>query len=171
MVSSIVKFFDNGSGKVVMNAFKTDIFLYKAIGTTINVYHKEMGRVLWVPGRGWKVGSFGRGGVYAAEPQETWQPYYADSISIVNNYSGLLPSISPSAASRACSSRNSSVCDCRLWAVGLGISIPASSGGGGPDIEGSTPSASASLEVRSVTGHGTVVIKGQVINIGDVEAT
>jgi hypothetical protein len=112
-----------------------------AIGTTITVYHKEM-RKSW----------FGLRPSY-----ETWVETAVDIVRVTNLYDGILPSLAPGVSSISCQEDNNSRCDCRLWSVGIGIKVKASSPGT-PDWDTTRPDSGASLEVRSVRANGAATI-------------
>jgi hypothetical protein len=132
-----------------MEAYIISAFVYKAIGTSVTVRHKETAR-----------GFLGLGPL-----RERWVDRRAQGITIINRYSGLLPTLSSAAAERTCTSRNASHLDCRLWALGAGISIPASPRDGLPNTREAMPAASASLEVRAVVGTAFVTINGEVVGL------
>lgn len=155
MANRDTKYSSDGSWQVEIVAFKINLFFYKTIGTTVTVRHKETRR-------SW----FGLGA-----PYEAWVERPAESISINNTYEGILPSTIPGVALRSCSVTNASSCDCRLWSVGIGISMDASPSPGTPDWNTSHPGSGASLEVRSVRGIGTAAIAGNLIHVGEVQAS
>lgn len=155
MATRDVQYTNDGSWQVEIVAFKTNLFFYKAIGTTITVRHKETRR-------SW----FGWGPAY-----EAWVERPAERINITNTYEGILPSTIPGVASRSCSESNKSSCDCRLWSAGIGISVEASPSPGTPEWGTSRPSSGASLEVRSVRGSGSAFISGNLIRLGEVQAS
>jgi hypothetical protein len=154
MADRDLKFTKDGNWQVEIVAFKIDLFVYKAIGTTITARRREKAR-------SW----FGLGPEY-----ETWVERPVDEIGVANVYEGILPSTISGVASRSCQERNRSSCDCRLWSVGLGIKVDASASSGGPDTDTAFPSRGSSLEVRSVTGSGSAFINGEVVRLAAVRA-
>jgi hypothetical protein len=154
MADKDVQYSQDGLWQIELVAFKINLGVYKAIGTTIRVRHKETQR-------SW----FGLGSSY-----EAWVERSVESISISNVYEGILPSTVPGAASKSCSESSTSSCDCRLWSVGIGISVDASASPGSPDWGTSSPSPGASLDVRTVRGSGTALIAGESIRVGEVQA-
>lgn len=156
MSDTVKKTSNDGSWEAELHAFKINLIAYKAIGATLTVRHREMRRPWWAP---WSA------------PQPTWVSRAVPQLSVGNTYKGLLPSLTPAAASRSCSASNSSSCDCRLWAVGVGISMDASASTGLPDPGTTTPGGGASLDVRSVDSTGRVTLPGgETISLGPVSA-
>lgn len=151
-----VKYTNDGNWQVEMVAFKINLFFYKAIGSTITVRHMEARRRWWL---------------WWEPPHIEWVKRPADNITINNSFEGILPDTIPGAAFRSCSTSKASRCDCRLWSVGIGISVDASPSPGDPDWGTTRPSSAASLDVRSVRGSGYAVIAGAMIQVGEVRAS
>ncbi len=155
MASKQIKYTKDNMWQVEITAFHINLFVYKAIGATMKVRHKEKSR-----------GFLGLGG-----GQEKWVERSVQGLRIDNLYEGLLPSLTSGAARRSCSVQNKSTCDCRLWSAGVGISMDANPNTGYPDLNTTMPSAAASLDVRSVTSMGYATINGESVTIGPVSAT
>jgi hypothetical protein len=153
MASKDVKETPDGQWQVELNAFATNLFVYKAIGSAIVTRRWERRR-----------GFLGIGG------GEGWVERPVDGLTVSNSYEGILPSTVPGVARRSAATRNSSSCDERLWSVGIAMTIPASADSGLPDPGHATPGGAASLDVRSVEGRGTALIAGLRLDLGPVDA-
>ena len=155
MAATVSKTSSDGTWRVELSAFKTNLLVYKAIGATLNVQHRERARSWWP----W--------GPYV----DKWVDRAVPALSVQNAYQGVLPSLAPSVANRSCGATNASSCDCRLWAVGIGISVDASANTGLPDPGTAGPSGGASLDVRSVTSNGRATLPGgEVVAVGPATA-
>jgi hypothetical protein len=147
----------DGNWTAELRAFKINLFVYKAIGATLTVRHKQLRRSRWAP---WSA------------PQPAWVAGVVPDISISNTYQGLLPSLSPAAARRSCSAVQASSCDCRLWSIGVSISMDASADTGLPNPGTTLPGAGPSLDVRSVDSNGSATLpNGEVLALGPVSAS
>jgi hypothetical protein len=154
MASTVTMVSKDGTWQAELAAFHTDVFFYKAIGATLRVRHKEMKRNFF------------------------WESYWLDwverpvpSVSVSDTFSGILPSLTAAAASKFERAANASACDCRLWSVGIGLSMNASAGTGLPDPSTGRPSSGASLEVRSVSATGQALLpNGEVLQVGPATA-
>jgi hypothetical protein len=153
MAGTVTKLSQDGNWQAELGAFNINLFFYKAIGATIRVRHKEMKRNFF------------------------WESYWLDwveksvpGLSVTDTFSGLLPNLSPAAASRSERASNASSCDCRLWSVGIGISMDASADTGLPNPNTASPGG-ASLEVRSVSATGQAILpNGEVLMVGPATA-
>ena len=146
MASEMTLYTRDRTWKAELHAFKNSLFVYKSIGTEVTVYHLEhTHRFLF----------FGN--------KIDWVKKPADAISISNHYTGLLPSLTPSAADRGAEAKNVDSLEEKLYAAGIGITLY------GPPIEGGSVGGNASLEVRTVTGQITVRIGNEVLR-GTVDA-
>ena len=154
MSDTDIRYSKDGNWKVEFKAFKTNLFVYKEIGTKITVYHKDLAR-----------GFLGLG---SKKPR--WVERPATSLSIYNTFEGTLPNLSPSAAQRSASRENADSCECKLWSAGIGVSMDASASPGLPDVGTAKPSPKALLDVRSVRGRGTVFIGQEMIVLQEVYA-
>ena len=145
----------DGMWMATMGAFEINLFLYKAIGTKVDVFHKEQRHS----------GPFGWSGPLV----DKWVPGNADSIRIRNIYYGATAAAANAYGLGYCpppgqfSGPTPSV-DCRVWAVGIGgswnwdkpIGLSGDLPGGLPPNPTGTPGAI--LDVRAVSGTATVSI-------------
>jgi uncharacterized protein DUF3892 len=152
----------DGMWKATMGAFDLNLFFYKAIGTKIDVFHKEQRHS----------GPFGWWGPLV----DTWVPANADSITITNTYYGATAAAANAFGLGSCpppgtASGARPSLDCRLWAVGIGVSVtydkPLGLSG---DLPGGlppnpSPTPGATLDVRAVSGRGTVIIGNVPLNL------
>jgi hypothetical protein len=153
MAGTVTQLSRDGNWQAELGAFNINLFFYKAIGATLRVRHKEMKRNFF------------------------WESYWLDwvekpvpSLSVTDTFRGLLANLSPAAASRSERASNASACDCRLWSVGIGISMDASANTGLPNPDTASPSG-ASLEVRSVSATGQAILpNGELISVGPATA-
>ena len=154
MASTVTQLSQDGNWQAELSAFHTDVFFYKAIGATLRLRHKEMHRNFF-----WESYSLG------------WVDKAVPSLSVTDTFSGVLPSLTAAAASRSVRVANNSACDCRLWSIGVGLSMDASSGTGLPDPSTGRPSSGAALDVRSVSATGSAVLpNGEVLTVGPATA-
>ena len=146
---------DDGMWLVTMGAFKLDLLLYAAVGTKVDVFHKEQRRS----------GPFGWSGPLV----DKWVPGNADSIRIRNTYYGATAANANYIGLGQCpplgeSSGQRPSLDCRLWSVGASVSytfdqavgLSGSGPGGLPPNPG--PGGGAKLDVRAVSGIANVTI-------------
>lgn len=145
----------DGMWMATMGAFQISAFFYKAIGTKVDVFHKEQRHS----------GPFGWWGPLV----DKWVPANADSITITNTYFGATAAQANAFGLGNCpppgtpSGARPSL-DCRLWAVGIGINLtydqPLGLSGPGPGglPPNPSPSPGAILDVRAVSGKGMVTI-------------
>jgi Protein of unknown function (DUF3892) len=145
----------DGMWMATMGAFEINAFFYKAIGTKVDVFHKEQRRS----------GPFGWSGPLV----DKWVPANADSIRIRNIYYGATAAAANAYGLGYCpppgefSGARPSL-DCRVWAVGIGgswswdkpIGLSGDLPGGLPPNPTGTPGAI--LDVRAVSGTATVSI-------------
>lgn len=144
--SQVTLFSDDQTWKVQISSFKTNLFFYKAIGTTVDVWHREE-----VPGNIW-------GGAHV-----DWVAKPASSITISNTYTGI---IGTAVGTQHQAQANVSHSELKIWNVGLSLSWDADANTGGPAADPNLPGGSPSLEVNSVTGNAVVLIPGQARPIG-----
>src|SRR5258706_3198208 len=139
MTGTVTKFSNDGNWQAELSAFHFDSPIYRTIGATLSVRHKELHRNFF-----WE--SF----------TVSWVDKPAQSLGVVATFAGILPSLSAAVASRSAHATNASSCDCRLWSVGIGVGLNASAGTGLPSLSETPfpPSGGASLEVRSVSASG-----------------
>jgi hypothetical protein len=151
----------DGMWMATMGAFEQNLFFYKAIGTKVDVFHKEPRRS----------GPFGWWGPLV----DTWVPGNADEIRITNNYFGstareaeaLGLGICPPAGTQS-SPRPSLDCRLQAWGIGGSWTYDKPAGLSGP-IAGlpsnPTPTPGATLDVRAVRGRGSVRIGTEVLTL------
>lgn len=133
MASSLTLFTPDNQWKAVFKAFKNSYFVYKSIGSEVTTYHWEKKKTLW-----WS--------------SWDWVERPVESLSIQNHYAGILPTQVPGVANRSALKRNASYLEEKLWAAGISISIT--------DMGDVSGGGNATLEVRSVGAHISVVING-----------
>lgn len=146
--SKVTRISPDKQWKAEFDAFHNSYFVYKSIGAEATLYHWTLGHKTW----------FGRTG-------PGWKEHPADSIAIACSFQGLLPSLSPSAASRVTTESKVSHSENKLWAFGVNISFDMS----GADLSNPMPGGNAVLDVRSVAAQASVRIGGIELR-GDVEA-
>lgn len=145
------QFTADGTWRATMTAFKLNFFFYKAIGTSIVVHHKEQRRS----------GLFGWWGPFV----DTWIERPADGIRIINTYAGPTARQAEALGLGECSARQQQSLDCRLWAVGIGVSVTYDAPlGGFPPNPTPTPGATI-LDVRAVRGIGMVGVAGESLSL------
>jgi hypothetical protein len=145
----------DGMWMATMGAFEIFLLAYKAIGTKVDVFHKEQRHS----------GPFGWWGPLV----DKWVPANADSIRIRNIYYGATAAAANAYGLGYCpppgefSGARPSL-DCRVWAVGIGgswkydspVGLTGDFPGGLPSNP--TPTPGAILDVRAVSGTATVSI-------------
>jgi hypothetical protein len=152
----------DGMWRATMGAFQISALVYKAIGTKVDVFHKEQRRS----------GPFGWWGPLV----DTWVPANADSIVIRNTYYGATAAGANAFGLGNCpppgtpSGPRPSL-ECKLWAAGVGgtytfdtpLGFSGEGPGGLPTNPG--PSGNATLDVRAVSGKATVTIGHQTLSL------
>lgn len=149
----------DGMWMATMGAGELNLFFYKEIGTKVDVFHKEQRHS----------GPFGWWGPLV----DTWVPANADSITITNTYYGATAAEAQALGLGSCPATPSgprASLDCKLWAVGVGVSVTydkplGATGDFGGLPPNPSPTPGASLEVRAVRGRGTVQIGNQFLTL------
>jgi hypothetical protein len=141
MANQVTLFSVDETWKVQISSFKTNLFFYNAIGTSVDVWHRE------------QVG----GNVWGAAPHTDWVAKAASSISITNAYTGV---IGTAVGTQHQSEVNVAHSELKIWSVGISISFDATASPGGPG-DPNLPGGAPSFEVRSVTGNASVSLPGQ----------
>ena len=152
MAEQVEKMFSDGKYKAVLVAFKFNALVYSAVGGTIRTYRKDQRRQFFIFGP-WI---------------ENWVEDKVDGLAVGCRYFGGVSNLVNLDGRQ--SSRNSSVCDERKWAVGIGVSIDASPTTGGPDFPTTTPSGGAKLEISGVMAQGSATRGGETLQLGPVSA-
>jgi hypothetical protein len=137
--------------KVQISSYKTNLFFYNAIGTSVDVWHLEQ-----VPGNIW-------GGAHT-----DWVARPAIEIVITNMYRGGV--VGTAIGTQRQSQSNVSHSELKIWNFGLSLSWDATASPGGPASESNLPGAAPNLEVRSVTGDVSVVVPGKAPLAGTTTA-
>lgn len=119
MDSELTLFTPDQKWKAELKAFKNNYLVYKSIGSEVRTYHWEQKKTLfWTS---W-----------------AWVEKPVQSLSIVNNYEGLLATQVPGVAQRNAFKRDDSYLEEKLWAAGVSVSITDQgdvSGGGNPILD------------------------------------
>jgi hypothetical protein len=139
MANQVTLFSPDQSWRVQISSFKVNYFFYNAIGTAVDVWHREQ-----VPGSFW-------GG-----PRVDWVKKRAASVSITNRYTGV---IGTAVGTQQLSERNIDHSELKIWSVGVSLSFDARAGTGGP-ADPNLPGGAPSFLVNSVSGNATISLPG-----------
>ena len=133
MASEQTLYTNDGQWKVEVEAWKTNVLVYKSIGSEATVYHRQTHKNIW------------------GNTVTDWVEKSASSISLHNVYSGS----GPGTGTRDKTCTNASYCQLKEWAVGVTVTIPVDSpkdfGGG------------AILDIEKVDATVRVVIGNEVL--------
>ncbi|GEA90244.1 hypothetical protein [Cellulomonas cellasea] len=153
MSSQSTVYTTDGQWKLEAYAFKSYLVVYSSIGSGGRTFHWERQRRWFDP---WY-------------HHFHWVEQPVEQISVSTTYAGILPRTVPGAAHRSASGADTSSVEEKIWAVGIGVSIDATAGTGGPDWGTASPGGMPKLDVRGVRGHVTARIAGETLS-ADVEA-
>ena len=142
MPGDVTLFSDDQTWKVQVSSFKTSLFFYNAIGTAVDVFHKE------------QVG----GNIWGAQPHLDWVAKAASAISITNTYSGGV--VGAQVGTQSHVDRNASHSELKIWEVGMSLSFDATADTGGP-ADPNLPGGAPSFQVNAVVGTVNVSLPGQ----------
>lgn len=135
MPSEITVVSDDGEWKAEFEAFKTNLLVYRSIGSEVKTYHREETSNVW------------------GNKKIDWVRKNADSIFIQNVYSGP----GPGTGTRTKECTDTSGCELKHWAVGVTLEIPADSitdVGGGAILEIDQVDASFTARIGRISLSG-----------------
>lgn len=132
----------NSTWKLVVEAWSINLFFYKAMGVTSNVYVRSGGFFARLFGGGWRSGA-------------------ASSVTVAGVMtSTLAPGANPPIPGSPVLNSNSSKAECSVWAFGIGVKIKID-----PLFKPSDPSpgGAPSLFADGVSGSGTALFRGETL--------